>query len=167
MTLSRLNKRIRAAVFAVTGVLLIGGAAGAADNPVVVGSYGGSFQDAQSKAFFNPFSQATGVKVVGTTGSAYAKVKAMVESGNIAWDVVSAESSAYANEVKDNLLEPIDYSVVKADGIPAQFKTKYGVGYISFAQNLAWSKDKFPNGLTAAQFFDPNVKGDRVLSSDP
>lgn len=39
----------------------------------------------------------------------------MVESGNVTWDVVSAESSAFANEAKDGLLEPLDYSVIKAE----------------------------------------------------
>jgi len=134
---------------------------------VVVASYGGAFQDAETKAFFEPFAKSTGTKVIGTTGTSYAKVKAMVESRNITWDVVSAESSSFASEVRDGLLEPIDYSVVKADGIPTELRTKYGVGYVKFAQNLAWSKDKFPNGLTPAQFFDPRVKGRRVMGSDP
>jgi len=134
---------------------------------VVVASYGGAFQDAQAKAFFEPFAKSTGVKVIGTAGTGYAKVKAMVGSHNITWDVVSAESPAFANEVKDGLLEPIDYSVVKADGIPRELRTNYGVGYVRFAQNLAWSKTKFPNGVTPAQFFDPRVKGRRVMPSDP
>ena len=164
MTIRGIYTGISAAVFAV-GAMLFTGAASA--DEVVIASYGGSFQDAQTKAFFEPYAKATGVKVTGTTGSGYAKVKAMVESGNITWDVVSAESSAHANEVKDGLLEPIDYSVVKADGIPDQFRTKYGVGYINFGMNLAWSKDKFPNGLTPAQFFDPSVKGRRVVPLEP
>lgn len=152
-------------LLAAAGMILLAGAASAAE--VVVASYGGAFQDAQTKAFFEPYTKATGVKVIGTTGSAYAKVKAMSESGKVTWDVVSAESSAYANEVKDDLLLPIDYSVVKNDFIPPEFRTKYGVGYIKFGQNLAWSKDKFPNGVTPAQFFDPTVKARRVLTSDP
>jgi len=134
---------------------------------VVVASYGGSFQDAQTKAIFEPYAKATGIKVTGTTGSGYAKVKAMVKSGNVSWDVVSAESSAYSNEVKDDLLQPIDYSIIKADGIPAEFRTKYGVGYIKFGMNLAWNKTKFPNGLTPAQFFDPSVKGRRAVPLEP
>lgn len=144
---------------------LIAGAASAAE--VVVSSYGGTFQDAQTKAFFEPYNKASGVKVTGTTGSAYAKVKAMVESGNVTWDVVSAESSAHANEVKDNLLEPLDYNVIKAEGIPAELRTKYGVGYITFGMNLAWDKAKFTNGLTPAQFFDPSVKGRRAVPLEP
>ncbi|KQU85468.1 hypothetical protein ASD00_32810 [Ensifer sp. Root31] len=143
--------------------------AGNADDSgkVVVASYGGSFQDAQTKAFFEPYAKVTGATVTGTTGTGYAKVKAMVTSGNITWDVISADAAAYESEVKDDLLQPIDYSVVKADGIPAELRTKYGVGYMKFAQNLAWNKDKFPNGLTPAQFFDPSVKARRVMLALP
>ena len=168
MTSNRLHKTISAALLAAAGVVFLVAAAPAADPAqVVIASYGGSFQDAQTKAFFEPYAKASGVKVTGTTGTGYAKVKAMVESGNVTWDVVSAESPAFANEVKDGLFEPIDYSVIKADGIPAEFRTKYGVGYMVFGTNLGWSKDKFPNGVTPAQFFDPAVKGRRVLPSDP
>jgi putative spermidine/putrescine transport system substrate-binding protein len=164
----RLLNSISATLLAAASISLLATAASASyATEVVVASYGGSFSDAQTKALFTPYTKATGTKVIGTTGSAYAKVKAMVDSGNVTWDVVSAESSAHANEVKDNLLLPLDYSIIKADGIPAELRTKYGVGYIKFGQNLAWSKDKFPNGLTPAQFFDSSVKGRRVLESDP
>lgn len=159
---------ISTAALAAVGAILFAGAAPAADPAeVVIASYGGSFQDAQDKAFFQPFAKATGTKVIATTGSGYAKAKAMEQSGNITWDIVSAESTSYVNEVKDGLLQPIDYSVVKADGIPAEFRDKYGVAYIKFGMNLAWSKDKFPNGITPADFFDPKVKARRVVPADP
>nr|AAC12800.1 ChtH [Agrobacterium sp.]AAC17432.1 ChtH [Agrobacterium tumefaciens] len=150
---------------AAAAVFLLAGAASAAE--VVVASYGGTFQDAQTKAFFEPYNKASGVKVTATTGSAYAKVKAMVESGNVTWDVVSAESSAHANEAKDSLLEPLDYNVIKADGVPAELRTKYGIGYITFGMNLSWDKAKFANGVTPAQFFDPSVKARRAVPLEP
>lgn len=134
---------------------------------VVVASYGGSFQNAQTKALFEPYAKAMRAKIVGAAVSSYPKVKAMVESGHITWDVVSAESSAYTNEVKNNLLQPLDYSVIKTDGIPAELRTKYGIGYMRFSMNLAWDKDKFPHGVTPAQFFDPAVKARRALMLEP
>lgn len=164
----RLNNWLSTAVLAAAGVALcIGTAPAAGPAEVVIASYGGSFQDAQTKAFFEPFAKATGAKVIGTTGTSYAKVKAMVTSGNITWDVVSADAAAYESEVKDGLLQPIDYSIVKAEGIPAEFRTKYGVGYMTFAENMAWNKDKFPNGLTPAQFFNPALKARRVMLALP
>lgn len=163
----KLLKIISAFLVGAGAVSLLVSAPSASAAEVVVAAYGGSFQNGQTKALFGPYGAATGTKIIGTTGTSYPKVKAMVRSGKITWDVISAESPAFANEAKDGLLEPIDYSVVKADGIPTELRAKYGVGYIQFSQNLAWSKDKFPLGLTPAQFFDPQVKGRRVLPSDP
>lgn len=158
---------ISTGLIAALAAAFIGAASASDPRRVVVASYGGSFQDAQTKAFFDPYVKTTGAKVTGTTGTGHAKVKAMVASGNITWDVISADAAAYESEVRDDLLQPIDYSVVKADGIPAELRAKYGVGYMKFAQNLAWSKSKFPNGLTPAQFFDPSVKARRVMLALP
>lgn len=160
--------KISAGLLAAASAILSHQVAHAADaERVVIASYGGSFQDAQTKAFFDPYAKSAGVKVIGTTGTGYAKIKAMVMSGNSSWDVVSADAAAYENEVKDNLLQPLDYSIIKADGIPAQFRTKYGIGYMKFSENMAWNKNKFPHGLTPAQFFDPSVKARRVLLALP
>lgn len=163
MLKKKLSTAISAAIFAVGSIIT----AAANAEEIVIASYGGSFQDAQTEAFFKPFESATGIKIIGTTGTGYAKVKAMVESGNVTWDVISADGAAYENEVRDGLLEPIDYSIVKADAIPESLRKKYGVGYIKFSQNLAWDKGKFPDGLTPKDFFDPNVKGRRVMLGLP
>lgn len=167
MSKRKFNIGLSAGLIAVTGAIFVTAASAADPGKLVVSSYGGSFQEAQSKAFFEPFTKATGIKLTGTTGAGYAKIKAMVTSGDVTWDVTTADSASLENEVKDDLLQPIDYSVVKADGIPAALRTKYAVGYIKFTENLAWDKVKFPNGLTPAQFFDPSVKARRVMYSLP
>lgn len=167
MTKGKLDIGISVSLIAAIGATFISVASASDPGKLVVSSYGGSFQDAQTKAFFEPYTKATGAKLTDTTGSSHAKVKAMVTSGDITWDVISTDSASIENEVKDDLLEPIDYSVVKADGIPAALRTKYGVGYMKFSENLAWDKAKFPSGLTPAQFFDPSVKARRVMYSLP
>ncbi|PFN85238.1 hypothetical protein COJ85_27200, partial [Bacillus sp. AFS076308] len=114
MLLNKLLKSIFAILFGAGAFSLLVSAPTASAAEVVVAAYGGSFQNGQIKALFTPYGAATGTKVIGTTGTSYPKVKAMVTSGNITWDVISAESPAFANEAKDGLLAPIDYSVVKA-----------------------------------------------------
>lgn len=134
---------------------------------IVVASYGGSFQEAQTVAYFEPFSEESGITVTGTEGSSYDKLKAQVDSGQVDWDVISAESSTYVNDAADGLLEPIDYDVVDAAGVPDNLKQEFGVGYLIFGLNLAWSEEAFPDGLTAQQFFDPSIKARRVLPDSP
>ena len=48
-------------------------------------------QEAQKKAFADTFTAKTGVEVLQDGPTDYGKLKAMVESGNVAWDVVDVE----------------------------------------------------------------------------
>ena len=50
---------------------------------VRVCSYGGAFQDAQRKAYFEPFERLSGIKVIEAQGPDPAKIKAMVDTRNI------------------------------------------------------------------------------------
>src|SRR5215204_4441359 len=77
---------------------------------VVISSWGGSFMDAQREAFFAPFQQESGVTVVETTTPEFAKIRAMVESGNVEWDVVNIVPSDYLALVELGMLEELDYS---------------------------------------------------------
>src|SRR6202451_1818772 len=54
-------------------------------------SYGGALQDAQRKAYFKPFEELSGIKVIEAEGPDPAKVKAMVDSKHIAYDVTAPE----------------------------------------------------------------------------
>lgn len=177
--LGRNNSQVRrrtwtVAVATATAVALTGCAAGSGspadgDGPgeIVVASYGGAFQDAQSTAYFEPFQEETGITVTPTEGSSYDKLKAMVDSGQVDWDVVSAESSSYVNEAADGLLQPIDYDVVDAAGVPDNLKQEFGIGYLIFGLNLAWDKNKFPDGVTPEEFFDPSINARRALPESP
>ena len=50
-------------------------------------SSGGMLQKAQHKAYFDFYTRDTGIKVIYSSPSNFAKLKMMVESGNIEWDV--------------------------------------------------------------------------------
>jgi putative spermidine/putrescine transport system substrate-binding protein len=56
--------------------------------------------DAQREAFFAPFRKETGIDVIETTTPEFAKIRAMVESGNTEWDVVNIVPSDYLVLVK-------------------------------------------------------------------
>src|SRR4029079_13216734 len=64
----------------------------AADSVTVV-SWGGAYQDSVRKAFFEPFMNESGDKIFEEeVNGEIAKIRAMVESGNVAWDVVENDS---------------------------------------------------------------------------
>ena len=81
---------LKASAGAAVGVATVGlpGAARAQrGKSIVVVSFGGTYQDAQRKAYYEPFEAATGIKVVEDTIATAAKLKAMVDSKNVTWDV--------------------------------------------------------------------------------
>src|SRR4051812_34031830 len=88
------------------------GAAGALAQSMVFTSWGGTTQDAQKAAWAEPFTAATGIKVQQDGPTDYGKFKAMVESGNVAWDVVDVEYDFAVKAAQDGLVEPLDFSMV-------------------------------------------------------
>lgn len=82
----------RAAVFAaalLAGVLPTGHAIA---QEVVVASTGGVYEKALKETWFDPFTAATGIKVttvVATDSEQRARGKAMVEAGNVSWDIIN------------------------------------------------------------------------------
>ncbi|MGU7775950.1 ABC transporter substrate-binding protein [Burkholderia sp. MR1-5-21] len=124
-----------AAAFAVS-------AADAAD-PVVFTSWGGTTQSAQQKNWAQGFTASTGANVVMDGPTDYGKLKAMVESGNVSWDVVDVEGDfAYAAQ-KAGLVEPIDFSVVKKDSLDPRFVSPAAVGSFYYSFVLGYNKGKF------------------------
>src|SRR5271165_386827 len=90
--------------------------AAAADDTVVVASWGGSIQELLTKVLFQPFEQASGIHVIADDTSTIGKAEAMARSGNVAWDVFMASDQDVAQAEEDHLLMPLDWNVIpKAD----------------------------------------------------
>jgi putative spermidine/putrescine transport system substrate-binding protein len=97
---------LRAAV-----LVALGGAVGTASADLTVISFGGASQKAQDKAYYAPFAKASGVKIVaGEYNGEQAKVKAMVEAGNVTWDVLEVESPELVRGCEEGLFEKIDFA---------------------------------------------------------
>ncbi len=90
-----------------------------------VSSWGGSFQEAQRKAFFAPFSEEFGITIVEDGPPGNPKIVAMVKADNVTWDVCDIGAYKPTPLGKDGYLEELDYSVIdKADIFPG-FATKW------------------------------------------
>lgn len=60
---------------------------------LTVVSFGGANKSAQIKAFYEPYQKATGNRIVaGEYNGEMAKVKAMVDTNSVSWDLVEVES---------------------------------------------------------------------------
>lgn len=151
------------------GAVAVVGAFGAvapasADSTLTVVSYGGGYQEAQDKAFFTPFAEANpSIAVRQDSPTSNAKLKAMVESGNVTWDIALVDDS-FGLESDADWLEPIDYSIVDKSKFLDGYAGTYRVGADVEATVIAYrtDQDKVPANL--ADFFDTEkFPGKRAL----
>ena len=146
-----MNKRILAAAFA-TAIAL----PALAQQQITVVNFGGANANAQKKAYYEPFEK-TGTKVVAVEyNGEQAKIKVMVETKKVTWDVVEVESPDVARGCDEGLFEKLDYSKIgnKADFNPAAV-TECGVGVFVWSTVMAYNGDKIKDGpKTWADFWD-------------
>jgi putative spermidine/putrescine transport system substrate-binding protein len=76
---------------------------------ITVVSWGGAFQKAQEEAFLVPYAKESGAEVTQDTWNGeLAKVKAMVDTHNVTWDVIDADYEHAITGCAEGFLEPID-----------------------------------------------------------
>src|ERR1700741_2351491 len=121
-----------------TACMTIAGAAFAEELSIMAS--GGAWQDAQRKAWFEPFSKETGAKILeqeylGDLG----KVKAMVETGNVPIDLVTVETATVLQGCDAGILERLDYSKIgPGDKFIEGSALDCGVGLDAYGDILAY-----------------------------
>jgi putative spermidine/putrescine transport system substrate-binding protein len=138
---------------------------------LVVQTWGGKLAEAQQKAFFEPFTAKTGIKVIGVEAgtSVGGKLAAMQRSKNIEWDVITADYENYNTKYYNNgFLEDIDYSVVTdTKDLIAGSTKKWGVAQYLEGVCLVYNTKAFPEGKqpkSYKDFFDvENFPGPRAM----
>ena len=132
-------------------------------------SYGGAYQEGQQKAAVDPFAQESGAKILQDGPTDYAKIKAQVDSSNVTWDVIDADS-IWAQAQCGKLLQPLDYTIIDKTKVPEGLTTECSVPAMQYGMVLAYNKDKFganpPKGWK--DFFDTaKFPGKRGISGNP
>lgn len=153
-------------------------AAGGAVQPALAGdhltivSWGGALQESQRKAFFEPFSKATGIEITDDEWAGEgAKIRAMVESRSVSWDLVDNSAIQTTKLCAEGIIETIDWNKLGFDR--AKFagtdKQDCGVPTVAAPNVIAYDKDKLPNGpKTISDFFDlQKFPGKRGLTKGP
>ncbi len=136
---------------------------------VVYATWGGSWADAMRKAWFEPFTQATGIKVRTIDGPDYGKIRAMVKANNTEWDVVEVNPDFQWIGPKEGLVEKLDFSVIptteliKGDNLLTDYSVPEAVWSRVMAYNTKkFSKENHPKDFV--EFWDmKRFPGKRVL----
>ncbi|MGY4430792.1 putative spermidine/putrescine transport system substrate-binding protein [Bradyrhizobium sp. F1.13.1] len=145
-------------VIGLTGVALAPAKPAPAVDQLTIVSTGGALQKAQRKALFEPFSNTSGVRITeDESDGGAAKIRAMVDTKTVSWDVVDSGGGAAIQMCNEGVLEPIDWKKLGLDrskftdpdemdcGVPSQ----------SAAAVIAYDKEKLPNGpQIIADLFD-------------
>jgi putative spermidine/putrescine transport system substrate-binding protein len=171
-----LLRRTRAVALATTVVASLALAAcgsGSGDDsggssPLVVQSWGGETTAAEQAAFYEPFTEKTGieVKVVEATSEARSILKQQVTSKNVTWDLVTGftpEGMSVFNE--QGLLEQLDYDKIPtAEKLSEGAKLPYAMGYDIESVVAAYSTRSGVKALSSMKdFFDTkNFPGPRA-----
>jgi putative spermidine/putrescine transport system substrate-binding protein len=111
---------------------------------ITVISYGGASKDAQQVAFYKPFKEHSGTDIVaGEWNGEMAKLKAMVETKSVNWDVLDVEDTDLARGCEEGLFENIDYSKISSKGdLISGAQQECGVGIFVWSNVLAYNPDK-------------------------
>lgn len=138
---------------------------------LVFAGFGGSYQEGQTKALFEPFEKETGIKIVQTTGVDLAKLRAMVRAGNVEWDFLALPDRLRYTAVHDGLLRPLDYGVIDKSKIMPELVSEYAIGCVTIPMLLTYSTKAFTAQAapkTWAEFWDlDKFKGQRGMYNGP
>ena len=119
-------------------------------------SFGGAYQEAQRKAWLEPYTALTGVQFQEDESSSNATIKAQVEAGQVTWDVVDVGND-FGLEANAALLEELDYSIIPLDEVNKDLgPSKWRVPDITYGVVLAYNTEKTAGQVPAgwADYFD-------------
>ena len=158
-----------------------GNASGAgAERAITVVSWGGPYEHSQAMAYFEPFTDSTGIRVdIERYDGGLAELGKQVSGGRDGgWDLVDMTMADNEAACRQGLLEPIDHAWLPPapDGTPASRDfidgalTECGVAQIVYAMVLAYNRDAFPGERPARvrDIFDVRrFPGKRALQKSP
>ncbi len=137
-------------VAAVAAAGVLASVAYAADGITVV-SWGGAYQKAQHDTIFGPYTAKSGTAVKEEEyNGEVAKIRAMVESGTVSWDVISVDTQTALQGCDEGVLETLDYSKILDKGkvLPGA-ALDCAIGGDVYATVFAYDTAKLPEGPTS------------------
>jgi putative spermidine/putrescine transport system substrate-binding protein len=157
---------------------LAAGGAGGAETLTVL-TWGGAYERSQARAYFEPFTDRTGIEIVteqyngGIDG-----LREQVASGSVDWDIIDLVKSDSIQACELGLLEIIDHDKLAPapDGTPARedfFEgalTPCSIGAVIYATVLAFDVRAFPGRKpeSISALFDlERFPGKRALQREP
>lgn len=169
MTITRRNFNLGSV--AALGALAAPAIARAEGTTIVVNGSGGSLETVIRDMFELPFTEQTGIKVRASAPVSLPKLKAMVESGNVEWDLTELNGDDVVIATKNGWLEELDYSIIDPEGLlPKMAKEPTALVRASYSTVLAYRTDRYKGDQPSswADFWDvERFPGPRSFENSP
>lgn len=165
-----MNKCKYLALFAVAATIFGASSIARAQGQFTVASWGGAFQDAQRKAWFDVVGKELGVKVAEATTSGIADVRLQVASGNPAWDLVELDNASCQVLENEGKAEPLDRKILELKGFSPLSKGKTWISNLVYSTVIGWSSKAYPGKAPASWADFWNTKkfpGGRTMYRNP
>lgn len=143
---------------------------------IVVRDDGGVYTKAYGECFYKPFTQKTGIEVIGVQANAepVAQIKSMVDTKSYTWDMAKISQPAILLLTEGGKVY-LEKHGLESDPnvrtIPPQFMSPYGVGTNVYATVLAYRTDAFKNRKAPASWADlwnpKDFPGRRAIRKHP
>ena len=152
MTNSQMTNRrtiLKAGVAVATTIaapLVITQRAEAEDNILYINTWGGTIEAAENATFYKSFTAKTGIQIRTVSPVSLAKLKAQIQTGNYEWDVTTLNLVDFYQAMSENLVEPLDFTVINKNNIPEGGIIENAITSVLQGTNLIYRKDRFPNG---------------------
>lgn len=139
---------------------------------ITVADPGGAYQAAFRKAFYDPFEQATGIRVVSAARQAEptAQIKSMIATGSYTWDASILTQSARDILLAQDLLEPLNLPAGTTQDYLPDAHTPVWMGTDVYATIFAYRTDTYKNAAPQSwkDFWDvEKFPGRRGMSKSP
>ena len=139
---------------------------------IVVNASGGEQEAGARKAFYEEFEKRTGIKVVATSPPSFAKLVAMVRSGNIEWTLTELDIEEAIRAEQMGLVEAIDETVVDRRQYPAEARSrKFIFSRAVYSTVMGYRTDAWPAGRGPKDWKDfwdtAKFPGPRTMQNRP
>lgn len=113
---------------------------------IVVNDSGGAMGTNMRSAYFSSYEKKYGIQVVETSPVDFGKLRAMVESGNVEWQVTEIGGQDAIRAVKLGLAERIDDKIVDRSHFPEAARAPYVFASSVYTTIMGYRTDVFTNG---------------------
>ena len=145
-------------------------AVAAEKDAITISSWGGVYQDALSKAIWQPTAKKLGIIIKEDSTNGLADVRAQVQANAVQWDISELTIDGCAQGANEGLFEDLDYKLLDASGFANEVAQPTYIGNNYYSDVLAWNTAKYKDEQpkTWADFWDvKKFPGRRSLRNDP